>query len=325
MIQYWPYEQSEDLNNEVAFLFASTKKKICNSLSNNTNQYLYIDILDNKYKYKIFSITLKELELLLLELLDFNITYQELKKLNYKLLNQLLKKIRHQITNQFKYIQKYDVEQITRTDNYSLLESDHQLLLGNLLIYLLFGSSHIDNNLFVFNNKYTPKTHIRTLLENFIIQINNLIIQSFFSQIKSLPDLIVFLNKNELCDKNYISIRTLASIKNNIIWQNLINQYINKPKIIYNSRYKIWLISTKGIINKYIYTSRIFDLKKLNKRQLFFLLIIEMQDLFIPKIEKILIILGKIILYIFINIIINSTIFLIKIILNHFNNQKVQK
>ena len=204
-----------------------------------------------------------------------------------------------------------------------MLNINHQLLFGNLIIYLLFGSSCIDTNLCAFNNQYTPKAHISILLENFIIQISNLAIKSFFDTINSLPQLILLLNQQKLCDHNYLSIRTLTCLKNNITWQNFINKYIDQPKIIYNSRYQVWLISSHGIINKYIYVSRISDIKKLNRRQSLFLLIIEIQDLFIPKIEKILIILGKIILYIFINTIINSTLFLIKIILNYFNNQNI--
>nr|YP_009297052.1 hypothetical protein Ceram_119 [Ceramium japonicum]AOM66395.1 hypothetical protein Ceram_119 [Ceramium japonicum] len=321
MTQYWPYEQSEDLNNEVAFLFESTKKKMYNDLSNNTYKYLHIDILDNKNKYSYFCIILKELENVLLEIIEFNITYKELKQINYQLLYNLVHTITKQIYNKFTYKTKFLTNIIFHYDTY-VLQSDHQLLFGNLIIYLLFGTSNIDENLFLFKNQYTPKAHIRILLENFIIQTSNLIIKNFFDKIHSLPQLIIFLSKNGLCDKNYISIRTLACLKNNIRWQALIYKYIDQPKIIYNSRYIVWLISSNGITNKYIYTSRISDIKKLNKSQLLFLFIIEIQDLFIPKIEKIIILLGKIILYIFINIILNSTIFLIKIILNHFNNKK---
>ena len=325
MTQYWPYEQSDDLNNEVAILFESTKKKLYNNLSNNTYNYLYLDILDNHNKYQIFYITLQELEKLLLEIIDSNINCHDLKKINYQLLCNLIQKIIKTFYFKLKSQQKNNIN--IHTINYSefILKFDHQLLSGNLITYLIFGSSHIDETLFCFDNLYTPKAHISILLENFIIQLSNLVIKTFFDKIHSLPRLILFFNHFKLCDKNYISIRTLTCLKNNIIWQNLINTYINQPKIIYNSRYSVWLISYNGLIKKYIYTSRVSDIKKLNKTQSLFLLMIEIQDLFIPKIEKILIILCKIILYICINIIINSTLFLIKIILNHFNNQHLSK
>nr|YP_010865359.1 hypothetical protein QQR83_pgp015 [Campylaephora boydenii]WGT74074.1 hypothetical protein [Campylaephora boydenii] len=325
MTQYWPYEQSDDLNHEVAILFESTKNKLYNNLSNNTYKYLYLDILDNDHKCQFFHITLLELERLLLESIEYNINYKDLKQINYQLLCNLIIKIINSFFYTFKNKEKNKIEvPIINYDEFAL-KFDHQLLFGNLVTYLLFGASYIDKNLFCFNNRYTPKAHISILLENFIVQISNLVMKIIFDKINSLPKLILFLTHFELCDKNYISIRTLICLKNNIIWQNLINKYINQPKIIYNSRYPVWLISYNGLIKKYIYTSRISDIKKLNKTQSFFLLIIEIQDLFIPKIEKILIILCKIILYIFINIIINSTLFLIKIILNYFNNQNLSK
>lgn len=325
MTQYWPYEQSEDLNNEVAMLFESTKKKLYNNLSNNTCQYLYLDILDNQNKYNFFYITLQELEELLLEVIDYNINYQDLIKINYKLLCNLIEKTIQHFFYKFKNVNIQNKNIKIFTYDEIILQFDHELLFGNLITYLLFGSSHIDENLFCFDNQYTPKAHISILLENFIVQISNLIIKNIFDRMNSVPQLILFLNYFELCDHNYISIRTLTSLKNNIIWQNLINKYIHQPKTIYNSRYPVWLISSNGLIKKYIYTSRISDIKKLNKTQTLFLLIIEIQDLFIPKIEKILIILCKIILYILINVIINSTLFLIKIILNHFNNKHLSK
>nr|YP_009300427.1 hypothetical protein BI106_gp181 [Campylaephora sungminbooi]AKU47346.1 hypothetical protein [Campylaephora sungminbooi] len=325
MTQYWPYEQSEDLNHEVAILFESTKKKLYNNLSNNTYQYLYLDILDNHHKCKLFHITLLELEKLLLEAIDYNINYQDLKQINYQLLCNLILKIIKTFFYTFKNKQKNHIDIPSINYDEFALQFDHQLLFGNLITYLLFGSSYIDKNFFCFDNQYTPKAHISILLENFIIQMSNRVIKIVFDKTNSLPNLILFLTHFELCDKNYISIRTLICLKNNIIWQNLINKYINQPKIIYNSRYPVWLISYNGLTKKYIYTSRISDIKKLNTTQSFFLLIIEIQDLFIPKIEKILIILCKIILYIFINIIINSTLFLIKIILNNFNNQNLSK
>ena len=324
MTQYWPYEQSEDLNNEVAILFESTKTKLYQNLSNDTYNYLYIDILDNQNKYKFFHITLQELEKLLLEIIDYNISYQDLKKINHQLLCNLIQKITIRFFHKLQS-NKNNIEiQMLEYDEF-ILVFDHHLLLGSLITYLLFGSSHIKTNLFCFDNKYTPKAQISILLENFIIQVSNLVIKNLFNQINSLPKLLLFLTHFEFCDKNYISIRTLTCFKNNLAWQHLINKYINHPKTIYNSRYPVWLISSNGLIQKNIYTSRILEIKKLNKIQSFFLLVIEIQDLFIPKLEKILIILCKIILYIFINIIINSTLFLIKIILNHFNTQHLSK
>nr|QCI04000.1 hypothetical protein [Antithamnionella ternifolia] len=321
MIQYWPYQQGIDLNTEVATLFSITKHKLSNNLLNTTSQYLYIDILDNQNKYHFFCFALQELELLILEIIEFNLTSKEIKHTNYKILCNLIIKIYNKFFTIIKEnLKKNNILELIN-NNPELIEIEHQLLLENLIIYLVFGSSHITNNLFAFKNYYTPKKHINILLENFIIQINNITFFYIFETFKSLPKLIEVFNKYKLCNQMYLSNRSLSFLKNNLIWQKIIDYYLNQPKNIYNSRYQVWLISNKGLTTKYIYTSRIKDIQKLNHNKSLFLILIEIQDLIIPKIEKIFTTLSKITLYVVINIIGNSIIFLTKTIIYHLNKK----
>lgn len=323
MIQYWPYEQSEDLNNEVASLFESTKKKLYNTLSNNTYEYLYLDILDNNNKYNLLYITLEELENTLLEIINFNLSKNELQKLNYQIFCNFIQKVKNKFFKHNKKIIKLlPVANIRHTK--SIIPFDHEILLGNLMIYLIFGSSYINSNKFIFENYYTPKSHVSILLENFVIQAGNIIIKQIFFCLRSLSKLRLFLDECQLCSTNYMSIRSLAYLKNNLLYQEIIDKYIYQPNIIYNSSYKVLLISSNGIISKKIYISRISDIQKLTKKQLILLLIIEIQDILLPKIENIIINLSKIILYIFINFIINIIIFLIKIIIYNTNHKNEQ-
>ena len=321
MIHYWPYEQGIELNNEVATLFLITKNKLSNNLLNTTNQYLYIDILDNQNKYLFFCFTLQELELLILDIIELNLTYQEIQKINYKILFNLIAKIYSKF---FKIINKplknmYIIENIQKDPDF--IQIEHKLLSESLITYLVFGSSKIQQDLFVFQNYYTPQKHINILLENFIIQINNITFFYIFKTFKSLPEFTSILNKYPICNQAYISIRSLCFLRNNLIWQKIIYSYLNYPKTIYNSRYQVWLISSTGLITKYIYTSRIKDIKKLSNDKSLFLILIELQDLIIPKIEKIFTIISKIILYITINLLGNSIIFIIKTIIYYFNKK----
>ena len=324
MIKYWPNEQGIELNHAIVNLFSLTKKKLFKNLSNITNHQLYIDILDNNSKYKFFNIILQELELLILDIIELNLTIKELKNINYKLLYNFIETIINKFTRHLEEKNSFNHIYIMSHSYQKIIFLDHKLLLENLLIYLIFGSSYINNELFVFENEYTPQAHVNILLENFIIQISNITCFYLFDNMKSLAKLTSFLNKNKLCNNNYISIRSIALFKNKLIWNNLIYLYINQPKIIYNSRYQVWLLSSNGLITKYIYASRTEDLKKLSKHRLIFLILIEVQDLIIPKIEKIILILSKIILYIIINIIGNSTIFIVRTITYQLNRKPIK-
>nr|YP_009293718.1 hypothetical protein Rhodyp_122 [Rhodymenia pseudopalmata]AOM64400.1 hypothetical protein Rhodyp_122 [Rhodymenia pseudopalmata] len=193
--------------------------------------------------------------------------------------------------------------------------------MGNLLIYLLFGSSQIDSSMYPFNKKQTPKRHVSMLLENFILQASNLVTNLIFENMTSLTSLVNFLSKYKLCSSSYLSARSAATLLNNLMLQNLVYLYIKQPRDIYSSRYKILLIHQTGLQMKYIYTCRSADIRKLSSGKCIFISFLEIQDLLIPKLEKNLLILCKILLYIFINIIGSSIIFIIRIILSSLNSK----
>nr|QCI05951.1 hypothetical protein [Delesseria sanguinea] len=187
------------------------------------------------------------------------------------------------------------------------------------MIYLIFGSSYIDEDIFMFSNYYTPYKHVQILFENFVVQISNLIIYNLCNKFISLPEAIYFLNKHKICSYSYISTRSIALFFNNLNWQNLIYIYINQPKSIYNARYQVWLINSKSIITKYIYSSRLRDLHKISKTKMILLFFLEFKDFLIPKIEKFFNIIIKYIIYMIINLFSNIIILAIRIIIYYIH------
>nr|YP_009391768.1 hypothetical protein [Acrosorium ciliolatum]ARW59912.1 hypothetical protein [Acrosorium ciliolatum] len=321
MIKYWPNKQSIDLNHAVVNLFITTKKKFIYNLSNNSNYHLYIDVLNNIHKEKLFKITLNELKKLILDIIQLNPNKKQLKKLSYQILCNITTKISKNFlysTNQANYIYIFNINEkyIYQTYNNLIAEKNH-LLINNLLIYLIFGSSFIDEKLFIFNKLYTPHKHVQILFENFIIQISNLTVYYLFHKSLSLSQIINFIQNNQLSNYSYISTRSIILFLNNLNWQNLIYKYINQPKEIYSSRYPVWLISTEGIIIKYIYTYRLEDIQKIGNTKTFFLCCLEIKDILIPKIEKIIIIIGKYFLYILINLFGNIIILMIRVVISY--------
>nr|YP_063522.1 conserved hypothetical plastid protein [Gracilaria tenuistipitata var. liui]AAT79597.1 conserved hypothetical plastid protein [Gracilaria tenuistipitata var. liui] len=316
MVNYWPYKQGIHLNHEVAYLFAYIRQKCHSNLSNNTKDYLYIDILNNSVKHKLFSIVLVELEVLVLDLIELNLSFQGIQALKDKILYDLIQKVIANFlididANSFSII----LTEIKRYSYLKFLLLEYKWLLENLLIYLIFGSMHIENYIFAFDQKCTPIKHVAILLESLMIQISNLAIFIILENVKSLSNITVFLKKYNLCNQSYLSIRSLAALRNNLFYQNLLYLYIFQPKYIYSNRYKIWLISSKGLVTKYIYVSRLEDFIQLSYLQLIIITLIELQDFMIPKCERILMVLVKLILYIFINILGNGIMFLVRIII----------
>nr|YP_010986272.1 hypothetical protein UYL67_pgp148 [Pachymeniopsis lanceolata]WOL37190.1 hypothetical protein [Pachymeniopsis lanceolata] len=315
MVEYWPNKQGIQLNNEVARLFLTTKQKFNHNLVNTTHTQLYIDILDNSSRHKLFSSILTQLELIILDIIELDLSTNHIKLLNYRILCDLNQKS----LNNFIKILKFKNSSIKFTDQPEYFYSrklllEHRLILEHLLIYLTFGSSYVSCQSFAFNSQKTPKKHVAILLENLIIQVSNSVIFMLFESLKSLSNILNFLIDNKLCNSIFMSTRSLALFRNNLIWQNIIYFYIIQPRIIYNGRYQIWLINSSGIHTKYIHISRLNDLPKLSTIKLFSIFLIEIQDLILPKIEKFLLIFSRIIFYIVIHILGNSAIFIIRIV-----------
>nr|YP_008144747.1 Ycf55 [Grateloupia taiwanensis]AGO19957.1 Ycf55 [Grateloupia taiwanensis] len=314
MVEYWPNKQGIQLNNEVARLFLTTKQKFSHNLVNTTNTQLYTDILDNSSRHKLFSTILVQLELLILDIIELDLSTNHIKLLNYKILcdlnqkslNSFIKMLRFK-NNPIKFIDQPEYFYSRR------LLSEHRLILEHLLIYLTFGSSYVTCQSFIFNNQKTPKKHVAILLENLIIHVSNSVIFMLFESLKSLSNILDFLIHHQLCNPIFTSTRSLALFRNSLIWQNITYFYITQPRIIYNGRYQIWLINS-GIQTKYIHISRLNDLPKLSTLKLLSIFLIEIQDLLLPKIENFLLILSRILLYILIHILGNSAIFIIRII-----------
>lgn len=314
MIMYWPHKQGINLNSEVANLFFYTKQKFANSLINQTNNKLYIDILDYTIREKLFSIVLIELELLILDIVELDLSIKNIQLLNRKLLYDLIYRSLQNFLLQSN-ISSYVNLKFKSKDYLSTLLADHKLLLEYFLIYVIFGSSSISDKIFVFDRLCTPIEHVSILLENLIIQISNLVIYTMLEDMSSLAQANYFIQKYSLCNSSYISIRSLALFHNTLVIQNFIYLYIQKPKEIYSSRYKIWLISANGLVCKYISAVRLDDLSKLSNMQLAFIIIIEIQDLIIPQLEKLFLVISKVVLYVFINFFGNSIIFCVRAIL----------
>lgn len=331
MLKYWPNRQSLRLNNAVIELFYNTKIKIKNNLSNKTKSYLYTDIINHSCKKKLFLIIIKELEKLILDIIELNITPKNIGKLKYKILYDFIYKTSKEFILQCNIKYKTYLAKILdnssikyfnfRSEYYKIIELEDFILIENLLIYLTFGCSHISNKKFLFNKLYTPQKHVQILFENFIIQISNCIIYNITKNFSSLSDMIYFFKLNTMCNSSYLSTRSIALFFNNLNWQNYIYTYISQPKLIYSAYYQVSIFNIKGIENQYIYTSRMHNLQKLSNLQILFLFILEIKDICIPKIEKFLVIIIKYITYTFVSLFSNFFILIIKAIL--FSVQKL--
>nr|WCH54652.1 hypothetical protein [Hypnea edeniana] len=321
MIQYWPCYQSLELNKQVVSLFYNTRHKLSYNLSNNTNYKLYVDLLDYNNKRKLFSNVLIELEIMILDIIALDLTITSIKLLSSKILFDLIYKSLKRFIPKFKY--DYNNFFSSSSIYLRMVFNEYKLLMEHLLIYLTHGSSEMRGHVFVFDYEKTPISYVYVLFENLLIQVSDLIIYCILSQMNSLFSIMNFIKNNNLSNISYFSMRSISLFLNSLLIQNIIQFYISQPKSIYDSRYKVWLLSSSGFVVKYIYVSRWDDIYLLSKFQLFIFYLIEIQDLIVPQVEKMFFFISKIFLYILVSFLGNTVIFCIRFILsNIYNNYK---
>nr|YP_009393228.1 hypothetical protein [Symphyocladiella dendroidea]ARW61790.1 hypothetical protein [Symphyocladiella dendroidea] len=311
IIKYWPNRQSISLNNALVDLFIETEKKLALKTNNQSQQYLYLDILNNITRTKLLQSILSEFKELILDMIEINLDPQILIKLN----KQIIKIFINRVSSSFFF--KFQFNDAISDSN--KLKHNYNNLTDHLLIYLIFGSSYIENDIFLFETLYTPYNHVKVLLENFIIQIGNIVIKQLIYNLNDSLNINKFLKKQNICNKLYTSNRSIILFLNNLKWQNLVQLYIYDIKSFYNERQKIWIISSEGIISKYIYLAKGKKIQSLNQIKIIFLFWLELKDLIIPKIEKFLIQIAKYFLYCSINLFSNLILILIRIIVFYLN------
>lgn len=319
MVKYWPNQQGIELNNALVRLFINTRKKLKYNLSNITKHYLYTDILNNIFKKYLLSLILQELEELILDILELDLSKNDVQHLNKKILLDFINKLSRclQDINGYYHRAPYQLNQLSYYKYHICAFKEYEYTTTILLLYLLFGSSAVANNIFIYNTYYVPYEHIQILFENFILQTSNFIINHLLNQFTSLTKMIFFFKQNNICNYSHISTRSMALFLNNLRWQNFLNQYIDTPKSAYNSNYRVWMISTNGIKNKYIYLHRIYILNNMTKTKISYLLFLEIIDIIFPKIEQFLITTVKYILYIIINLLSNIIILITRIMISY--------
>nr|YP_010726297.1 hypothetical protein P8481_pgp100 [Hypnea brasiliensis]WCH55249.1 hypothetical protein [Hypnea brasiliensis]WDY84772.1 hypothetical protein [Hypnea brasiliensis] len=321
MIQYWPFYQSLELNKQVVSLFYNTRQKLSYNLSNNTNYKLYIDLLDYNNKRKLFSNVLIELEVVILDIIALDLTITSIKLLSSKILFDLIYKSLKRFIPKLQY--NYNDFFSSSSIYLRTVFNQYHLLIEHLLIYLTHGSSEMQGHFFVFDYEKTPTSYVYVLFENLLVQVSDLIIYCILSQMNSLFSIINFIKNNNLSNISYFSIRSISLFLNTLLIQNIIQFYFGQPKSIYDSRYKVWLLSSSGLVVKSIYVSRWNDIYLLSKFQLFVFFLVEIQDLIVPQVEKCFFIISKIFLYLLVSFFGNTVIFCIRFILsNIYNNYK---
>lgn len=302
MITYWPRKQSINLNLAVSNIFTQTYRKIILGLCNKTGKPIPLDAFDEYTKKYLLLELLAEIEMLIIDIIELNLSMQELKQLSSQILLHLINATAKRLLGALE-AQEASFSISFHSKYNRLFFHEHADGSNILLTYLIFGSGGIQGRLFPFRSNKTPVYHVKALFENILVQTGNAIVFNLIENSNSVSRLDQLIRNKSASCYSHQSIRQISNFKNSLISQSLISFYVYYPQNIYCGKYCVYLLSSRGIIYKYIYFNRSCEYIKLSNYQLGSVVYLEIKDFIGPQLNQFIALIGKLMIYIFIEII----------------------
>ncbi|WP_009634598.1 DUF3685 domain-containing protein [Synechocystis sp. PCC 7509] len=280
-------------------ILASVREKLQFSLENLTDVPLEIDILKIEKKRELLDVVLVKIEAIIIQLSTAKIQVDKLPKMQDVILIDLWQAATIDFFGKYATIQTN--EQSIEISNYLL--QDAEIIKTNLLpkipfvrslfSYLLFATPLVIDN--VPYSAPTPEAMARAeiLLQHLLIEIANAVIQPLLNK---LGDVEVI--KQNFYDANLISTREIERFRNSLSWKYRLNEYITAPRLMFESRYELFVLASRGIAKVSIYAPRNQELKQLTGIPLVVTLALELRDAISPRLRGAVAFLGSGIVYV---------------------------
>ncbi|WP_017305521.1 DUF3685 domain-containing protein [Spirulina subsalsa] len=271
-------------------------QKLAFGLQNSTAICLELEILKREKQQELIYRVVKQLEEILEDLELLKVTPNELANQKGLILRELWQK------SALSFLSPYISEWNNRplfdciVQNTPAIEEN---CLGriplslDLLSYLLF-----DSPLLVENVPYRPespeaKTRASQLLDHLILQVANGVMQFTLNQFAELESL-----KYTLYERQFLSSREIARFRNNLSWRYRQDRYLENPKAIFESQYRLYTLEGGQLKITPIYAPRLQELEQLEGIPWFVTIILEGRDAVAPRVRAVVSFLGSGVVYV---------------------------
>lgn len=290
-----------------AGLLESTLGKLEFSLQNLTDTPLEIDIFREGIKRELLKLILQKIKDILNELRFSQVDRTQLVNLQLVIVRDLWQAVITDFFGKYSTLQVGDVSGKGSTQHnvefVNILLQDAPVvqaailnkipLVVHLFSYLLFETPLVINNVSYPANSLEARERAELIFQNLIIQVANGVAQPLINKFADVESI-----KQNFYDRRLISTREIEQFRNNLSWKYRLNNYINEPKEIFESRYKLFVLASRGIAQISIYASRKQELIELSGVQLLVTLGLETRDAIAPRLRAAVAFLGSGVVYI---------------------------
>ncbi|MEM9543791.1 MAG: DUF3685 domain-containing protein [Cyanobacteria bacterium P01_E01_bin.42] len=271
--------------------------KIQLGVRNQTKLTLELDILQPDKRQELLYLTVRQFQEVLEELRFLKVTREELLSRIDLFLGELWQKTTVEFVSKYYPADRDDVAIVDLVRQNSLAIADNQLqripLVFELLDYLLYDGAIAIDNVNYRHESPEAKARAADLLDNLTIDIARGTIQFLLNQFAE-EDAI----KYTLYDRNFISSREIARLRNELSWQFRQDRYFQEPKAIFESRYRLLVFEGSQIQMKSISAPRLQDLEALQGIPFIVTLALETRDALAPRIRAVIAFVGRGVVYI---------------------------
>lgn len=271
--------------------------KIQLGVRNQTQLTLELDILKQNKRQELLYLIVRQLQTVLEDLQALKVTRAELASRIDVFVWEVWQKTTLEFFSKYYTEEKISIPIVDLLRQNSLAMANSQIqkipFVLELLNYLLYDSSITIDNVTYRHNSPEAKARIEDLLDNFTIQIAKRTIQFLLNQFPEDETI-----KYNLYDRNFISSREIARLRNELSWQFRQDRYFLEPKAIFESRYRLFVLKGSIIQMKSISAPRLVDLETLRGIPFFVTLALETRDALAPRVRAVIAFLGRGVVYV---------------------------
>ena len=279
--------------------FGVTVAKLQSGLLNLSGVPLEIDILATEKKRDLLYIVLQKIESILRDLRFSQVTSEQLAQKRSPILRDLWQASLTDFLGKYYTLPlgNQDLEVVSVLLEYAGMVQTSTLdkipLVIELLSHQLFATSLIIDN--IAYSAQSPEALVRAeiVLQNLIIQVANAVIQPLLNEFSEVE-----IIKQSFYDRQLISSREIAKFRNNLSWRYRIYQWVEEPRAIFESQYKLLVLSEMGIKQTSIYAARRRELEQLRGLRLAVTLAYEIRDAIAPRLRATVAWAGKGVVYV---------------------------
>ncbi len=275
-------------------LFKSTRAKLQFSLENLTRTPLEIDIFREEKKRELLNLILRKIEDFLEELRFSQVQMPQLKAMQSVLLQDLWQAATIDFFGRYSTLQVGDrnLEIVSSLLQDAVVVQTGILskipLVFDFFSYLLFKTPLVIDNVPYPAGSPEAMERAETILQNLLIQLANGVVQPLLNRFADVEEV-----KQSFYDRRLISTREIERFRNNLSWKYRLENYTGEPEKIFESRYELFVLVSRGIAKISVYAPRSQELKKLSGIPLLVTLVLELRDAIAPRLRAAIAFIGN--------------------------------